>query len=236
MLEALIAGQRDPATLAGLAQSTMRPKIPALIDALDGRFDTHHAIVARHVIDHIKFLDDTIAKLSFEIAARCEPFAATITLLCTIPGIKQNTAEVFIAETGGDMSRFPTAGHLAAWAGLAPASHESAGKRRPAGTRQGARWLRRALVQSAWAASRTNNSYLGAQYRRLARRQGPQKANIAVAHSIIIAAWTILTSGAVYSDLGADWFDRRNDHTAETRRLVARLENLGHTVTITPAA
>lgn len=214
----------------------MRPKIPALIDALDGRFDTHHGALARRIIDHIRYLDRAIAGLSSEIATRCEPFDATITLLCTIPGVKRTTAEIFLAETGGDMTRFPSAGHLAAWAGLAPASHESAGKRRPAGTRQGARWLRRALVESAWAASRTKDTYLGAQYRRLTRRRGPQKANIAVAHSIIVAAWTMLTSGSVYEDLGVDWFDKRSDHSAETRRLVQRLEALGHSVTITPAA
>lgn len=236
MLEALIAGQRDPATLAGMAQSTMRPKIPALIDALDGRFDTHHAAVARRIIDHIRFLDQAITGLSAEIATRCEPYDAAMILLCTIPGVKRTTAEIFIAETGGDMTRFPSAGHLAAWAGLAPASHESAGRRRPAGTRQGARWLRRSLVESAWAASRTKDTYLGAQYRRLARRRGPQKANIAVAHSIIVAAWTMLSDGAVYTDLGVDWFDKRNDPSAETRRLVHRLEALGHAVTITPAA
>lgn len=134
------------------------------------------------------------------------------------------------------MSRFPTAGHLAAWAGLAPANHESAGKHRAAGSRQGSRWLRRALVESAWAASRTKSSYLNAEYRRLARRRGPNKAIIAVAHSIIVAAWHILSNGNVYEDLGADWFDKRSDAESETRRLVRRLEALGRSVTISPAA
>ena len=236
MLEALIAGERDPAVLAQLSQSTMRAKIPALTQALDGRFGSHHAAVARAIIDHITFLDQAIAGLSAEITLRLAPFEPVITVLCTIPGVKQTTAEIFVAETGGDMTRFPTAGHLAAWAGLAPASHESAGKRRPVGTRQGARWLRRALVESAWAASRTKNTYLSAQYRRLVRRRGPQKASIAVAHSIIVTAWNMLTTGTTYHDLGTDWFDRRTDPTAETRRLVHRLEALGHTVTISPAA
>ena len=236
MLEALIAGERDPKVLAEMAQSTMRPKIPALTEALAGHFGAHHAVVARRIIDHVVFLDRAISELSTAIAERAAPSAAAVELLCTIPGVKSNTAQVFIAETGGDMSRFPTAGHLAAWAGVAPANHESAGKHRAAGSRQGSRWLRRALVESAWAASRTKNSYLGAQYRRLARRRGPNKAIIAVAHSIIVAAWNMLSNGTPYEDLGADWFDKHSDADAETRRLVHRLEALGHSVNLIPAA
>lgn len=134
MLEALIAGERDPAVLAEMSQSTMRAKIPALTEALAGRLSAHHGVVARQIIDHVAFLDRSISQLSVEIAERTVPFAPAVQLLCTIPGVKRTTAETFLAETGGDMSRFPTAGHLAAWAGLAPANHESAGKHRAAGS------------------------------------------------------------------------------------------------------
>ena len=142
MVEALIAGERDPAVLAAQALGRMRPKVPALTEALAGRFGAHHGAVARAILAHIDFLDATIATLDEEVAARLGPFRAGVELLKTITGVGQVTAEVFMAETGGDMSRFPSAEHLAAWAGLAPANNESAGKRRRAGSRNGARWLR----------------------------------------------------------------------------------------------
>jgi transposase len=236
MIEALIAGERDPAVLAAKALGRMRPKIAALTEALAGRFGAHHAAVARAILDHIDFLDRNIAALDQQIAARLEPFRAAVNLLMTIPGVARGVAEVFVAETGADMSRFATAGHLAAWAGVAPANHESAGKRRPAGTRHGGTWLRRALIEAAKSASRSQGSYLSAQYRRIAARRGPNKATVAVAHSILIAAWHILTTGQPYQDLGPDWFSSRRSPEHETRRLIARLEALGHTVTLTPAA
>ena len=212
----------------------MRPKIPALTEALVGRFAAHHAVVARAVLGHIDFLDRSIAVLDQEVVARLGSFWAAIELLKTIPGVGQTVAEVFVAETGGDMSRFPSASHLAAWAGVAPANHESAGKRRPSGTRPGSRWLRRALTEAAKAAARTKGTYLSAQYHHIAVG-GPNKATVAVAHSILFAAWHMLTTGQVYDDLGPDWFKSRRNPEYETRRLVARLEALGHTVTLTAA-
>jgi len=236
MIEALIAGERDPAVLAGMALGKMRPKIPALTEALVGRFAAHHGVVARAILDHIDFLDATIARLDGEVAERLGPFRAAVELLQTIPGVGQTVAEVIVAETGADMSRFPTAGHLAAWAGVAPANHESAGKRRPAGTRHGGAWLKRALVEAAKGAARTKGSYFGAQYRQIAARRGPNRATMAVAHSILVVAWHMLTTGSTYEDLGGDYFARRRAPEVETRRLVARLQALGHTVTLEPAA
>lgn len=235
MVEALIAGERDPAVMADLAAGRMRAKIPALSEALSGRFAAHHGVVARQILDHIRFLDATIAKLNEEIAQRCVPFEMAMTLLAGIPGWDRATIEVFIAETGADMTRFPSAAQLACWAGLAPANHESAGKRHPAGTRHGTRWLRRALIESAKAAARTD-SYLAAYHRRVARRRGANKATVAVAHSMVVTAWHLLTTGAVYHDPGADYFERRHDPSAATRRLVKQLEALGHHVTLEPAA
>ncbi len=158
-----------------------------------------------------------------------------MTLLCSIPGVERVTAEVIIAETGADMSRFPSPGHLASWAGVAPANYESAGKHRPAGTRHGSRWLRRSLIESAKSVGR-GNTYLGAQYRRIAQRRGPNKAAVAVAHSILDITWHLLTTGALYEDLGADYFERRRDPLIQTRKLVAQLEALGLSVTVAPAA
>lgn len=236
MVEALIAGERDAAVLAGMALGKMRPKIPALAEALVGRFAAHHAAVARAILDHIDFLDATIARLDEEVAARLGPFLPAVELLQTIPGVGRMVAEVIVAETGADMARFPTPWHLAAWAGIAPANHESAGKRRHGGTRHGGTWLRRALIEAAKSAGRTKNTYLGAQYHQIAKRRGPNKATVAVAHSILVAAWHMLQNGDTYDDLGADYFASRRSPEVETRRLVKRLQALGHDVNLTPAA
>ena len=236
MVEALIAGERDPVVLANMALARMRPKIGALNEALAGRFGAHHGAVARAILAHIDFLDATIATLDEEVAARLGPFRDAVELLKTITGVGHVAAVVFVAETGGDMSRFPSAAHLAAWAGLAPANNESAGKHKPVGSRNGARWLRQVLVESAKAASRSKGTYLAAQYRQIAARRGPNKATVAVAHSIVVAAWHMLSTGTPYNDLGPGWPSSRRDPEREARRLVARLEALGHNVTITPAA
>ncbi len=153
-----------------------------------------------------------------------------------MPGVEVSTAQVFVAEAGADMARFPTASHLAAWAGLAPANHESAGKRRSAGTRHGGRWLRRTMIEAAWAASRSKGTYFSAQFARLAPRRGPNKAIVAVAHSMTVALWHMLSTDTAYEELGADWFSRRRNPDAETRRLVTRLEALGHKVTLDAVA
>ncbi len=236
MLEALIAGERDPAVLADMAKSTMRKKIPQLEEALVGNFGPHHAVVCRAAIDHIDFLDRSIAALTAEIVSRLAPFEGALKVLRSITGVSEVTAQVIVAETGADMSRFPSAGHLCAWAGVAPASHQSAGKRRPAGTRQGSPWLRRALIEAARAAARTKDSYFSAQYARIARRRGPNRAAVAVANSMLAVAWHLLTTGALYVDPGAGYFERRHDSAWEAKRLQAKIEALGFTVTLAPKA
>jgi transposase len=236
MIEALIAGERDPAVLASMAMGRMRAKIPELTHALIGRFSSHHGAVARAILDHIDFLDASVSRLDQEVVARLGPFLRAIELLKTIPGIKDGLARTIVAETGADMSRFPTASHFAAWAGVAPANYESAGKRRPAGTRNGSKWLKTALVEAAKSSCRSPDIYLSAQYRRIAARRGHNKATVAVAHSIAIAIWHMLSNDEPYEDLGNDYFLKRRDPDAEARRLVAKLEAMGHKVSLTPAA
>lgn len=236
MIEAMINGERDPKVLAAMARSRMRAKIPELEEAFSGHFGAHHATVCRQVIEHIDFLDRSIATLSADITERVCPFEAAFTILCSIPGVSGRTAEVMIAEMGVDMTRFPTPGQLCAWAGVAPASHESAGKRRPAGTRQGSTSLQIALVEAAKAASRSKGTYYSAQYSRLAKRRGPNKATVAVAHSILDTTWHLLTNGTLYTDPGAQFFESRHDPRIEAKRLQRKIEALGYEVNISPAA
>jgi len=236
MIEALIAGNRDPEVLAEMAIGRMRTKKAALTEALSGHFGPHHAVTARQILDHIDFLDARIAAVSEHVAARMAPFAAAVELLVAVPGISRISAEVIIAETDGDMARFPSPAHLASWAGVAPGNHESAGKRRRVGTTNGNRWLRRTLIESARAAARTQASYFAAQYRQIAHRRGPNKAAVAVAHSLTDVIWHLLTTGEVFEDLGVDFYQRRRDPEREARRLVDKLEALGHTVTLTQTA
>lgn len=236
MIEALIAGERDPVVLADMAKTRMRAKIGQLQDALPGRFGPHHAVVAARIIAHIDFLDATIAALGADIAERVVPFQAAVEAIRSIPGIAALTAEVIIAEIGTDMTPWPTAGHLCAWAGVAPASHESAGKRRPAGTRKGGHWLRRALIEAAWAAARSKGTYHQALYNRIARRRGPNKAAVAVAHSMLATIWHLLTTGETYQDPGGDYFARLDSPDREVKRLARRLQTLGYSVTLTPNA
>jgi transposase len=235
MIEALIAGERDSIVLAELSKGVMRKKINRLEVALEGNFGRHHALLCRQIIDHLDFLDRSIATLTEEICACLVPFGPQVTLLTPIPGISEVTAQVIVAETGADMTRFPTPGHLCAWAGVAPASYESAGKRRPAGTRHGSPYLRRTLIEAARLAARTKGSYYSAQYVRIARRRGPNKAAVAVAHSMLETAWHLLTTGALYQDPGADYFER-HDPGQEAKRLQRRIEALGFAVTITEKA
>jgi len=236
MIEALVQGERDPVVLAELAKGRMRDKIDRLQGALDGTFKAHHALLCRQIIAHLDFLDASIAALGAEICERLVPFEPEVALLCTIPGISPMAAQVIVAETGADMSRFPTAGHLCAWAGVAPASHESAGKRRPAGTRHGSPSLQRTLIECSHGAVRTTGSYYGALYKRIARRRGPNKAAVAVAHSILETAWHLLSTGATYEDPGADYFERRQDPAREAKRLQRRIEALGYSVTLSATA
>jgi transposase len=232
MVEALISGQRDPAVLAQFAIGRMRNKIPALTQALAGRFEAHHGLAARHILDHVDFLDDRIATLSEQIGLRLEPMKPAVDVLIGVPGVSQINAEVILAETGGDMAIFPSPGQLASWAGLCPGNYESAGKRRRVSTTHGNEWLRRAFIESAHAAARTMGSYFSAQYRQLARRRGPNKAAVAVAHSLCDVVWHLLSTGQHFEDLGADYFERRRDPERETQRLVRRLQRLGHVVTL----
>jgi transposase len=236
IIEALIAGQRDPAALAGLAKGKLRPKIPELTAALRGHFGAHHAIAAARILAHVDFLDATIAELDGQVAARVDAgYQPAARLLADVPGLERRSVEVIIAETGADMSRFPSPAHLASWAGLCPGNHESAGKRRRVATTPGNQWLRRALIESARAAARTKDSYFGAQYRQIARRRGPNKAAVAVAHSLLDVIWHMLTTGEVFADLGADYFTSRQDKEHQGRRLMRQLEKLGFTVQVTTA-
>jgi transposase len=236
MVEALIAGERDAAVLAEMAKSRLRTKIPELARALEGHFGAHHAIVARSILDHIDFIDRNIATLGAEIAKRLETSDWAVELLRGIPGVERRTAESLIAEIGLDMGRFPTAAHLASWAGVCPGNNESAGKHRPAKTRPGPTALQTALTEAARAAARSKGTYLSAQYARLAKRRGPNKASVAVAHSILVIAWHLLTTRKPYNDLGADHFLKRESSDAYQRHLVRQLERLGHKVTLAPAA
>jgi len=237
MIEALIAGERDPVVLAELALGKMRPKIRQLTEALAANWRPHHSLVATQIIAHIDHLDASIDALSVEIGRRCDPFGDLIERMCEIPGVSRTIAEIVIAETGADMTRFPTPQQLCAWAGVAPANHESAGKRRPAGTRKGQRWLRRALLEAAKSLSCSNNSFLAARYRRLARRRGPNTAAVAVAHSLLTILWHLMADPTVrYVDLGADFYQRRQDPKREAARLVNKLAALGYTATLQPAA
>jgi transposase len=236
IIEALIAGQRDPAALADLAKGKLRPKIPQLTAALRGHFGAHHAIVAARILAHLDFLDETIGALDAQVAARVAGrYQSAARLLADVPGLERRSVEVIIAETGADMSRFPSPAHLASWAGLCPGNHESAGKRRRVATTPGNQWLRRTLIESARAAARTKDSYFGAQYRQIARRRGPNKAAVAVAHSLLDVIWHILTTGEVFTDLGEDYFTSRHDKEHQARRLIGQLEKLGFTVQLTEA-
>jgi len=236
MLDALVAGTKDPAVLAELARGQLRKKLPALREALVGRFDDEHALVIGQILAHIDFLDEAIDRISADIEERMRPFAAQRDLLMTIPGVKQRAAEVLIAEIGTDMTVFPTPKHLASWAGMCPGNNESGGKRRSGKTRNGSKWLRATLTESANAAARSKNSYLASQYARLRGRRGHAKAITAVGHSILTAAWHMLSTGELYRDLGSDYLTRQDPDRA-TRRLVRQLEALGHIVTLqTPTA
>jgi transposase len=235
MLDALIQGTTDPEVLADLAKGKLRAKIPALREALDGRFDHLHAVWIGAILNHIDFLDEQIAGLTEAIGEQIAPFARAVELLCTIPGVRRRNAECIVAELGVDMSVFPTAKHLASWAGMCPGNDQSAGKRRSGTTRRGSKWLDWALEESALAAIRAKDIYLAAQYQRLRPRRGHKKALGAVKHSILVACWHMLTTGELYTDLGGDYYQRR-DPDKTTRRLVAQLERLGHSVTLQKAA
>jgi transposase len=231
MLDALVSGTTDPEILAELAKGRMRSKLPALREALEGRFDHLHAVWIGAILEHIDFLDGQISGLTEAIGEQIAPFESAVELLCTIPGVQRRNAECIIAEIGVDMTVFPTAEQLASWAGQCPGNDQSAGKRRSGKSRKGSKWLDWALEETAMAAIRTKDSYLGAQYARLKPRRGHKKALGAVKHSIICIIWHMLTTGELYTDLGGDYF-RKRDPERTTKRLIAQLERLGHKVTL----
>jgi transposase len=239
MLAASIGGETDPGRLADLARGRLRAKHAQLEQALSGRVRPHHRFLLAAHLEHITYLEGAIDRLSQEITLRLhamqEDVDRLIELLDTIPGVSRRVAEVLLAEIGPDLRRFPSAHHLASWAGLCPGNHESAGKRQTGRTRKGSRWLRHTLIEAAHAATRSRTTYLGAQYRRLAARRGTKKAEVALAHSILIIVYHVLTRQEPYRDLGANYFDER-DRQAVERRLVRRLEKLGLKVTVEPAA
>lgn len=235
MLEAMIAGDRDPAALADLARRRLRSKIPALTEALTGRFTDHHAFLARVHLDLIDHHTAAVQELTARIETMMEPFRGFHTLICTIPGIAALTADVVVAETGADMTRFPTAKHLASWAGTTPGNNESAGKVKSSKTRPGNPYLQGALGAAAMACAQNPHTYLGARYRRIATRRGPQKANVAIQRSMLTAIWHMATTGTLYDDPGSDYFTRLHPDRAKNRA-IHQLEAMGYRVTLDHAS
>ncbi len=237
MLEALVAGESDPTVLAELARGRLRAKIPALQQALAGRFRTgHHGLLAAQMLAHIDFLDAAIADLDATLATAAEPFRPILGRLSTIPGVSERTAVMLLAECGADMSVFPTAAHLASWAGICPGNNSSGGRPRSGRTRHGSVALRTALTEAAHAAARTKGTYLAAHHAHIRSRRGVAKAIGATRHDLLIAYWHVVHDGVDYADLGPDWAHRRRSPEHRIRKLVHELENLGQTVTLGPAA
>jgi transposase len=235
MLAALVAGTQDPEMLAELARGRLRAKLPALRQALDGRVSAQHRILLRHLLAHLEFLEAQLAALTTEIEAALTPFAEAVALLQTMPGVAEGTASAIVAEIGTDMSRFPSAAHLASWAGLCPGNRQSAGKRLSGRIRPGNVWLRAALGEAAWAAIHISDAYVAGLYHRLARRRGKQKAIVAVAHSLLVSIYHMLRDHQPYHDLGPTYLDQL-DYDRLQRQSVRRLEHLGYAVTLTPAS
>jgi len=233
MLEALASGGTDPQALSELAKGRLRKKLPELKKALEGRFRPHHRFMVSEILTHLDFLDESIERVSQEVSIRIVPFSPKVDLLDLIPGIDQRVAEGVLSEIGVDMSCFPTDGHAASWAGLCPGNNESAGKRKSGKTRKGDRWLRRYLIEAAWAATRKKGSYLSALYHRLVVRRGKKKAIVAVAHRLLVIIYHMLKDHGTYRELGSDHFNKLN--AAYVRRHhVKRLESLGFKVILEP--
>lgn len=231
MLAALVEGQSSPLEMAELARGRMRDKRDLLAKALEGRMQAHQRFVLGQLLLQIDSLDETINRFNEQIETYCRPFEEAVNLLDTIPGVGRETAEVIVSEIGTDMSRFPTANHLASWAGVAPGNNESAGKRRSGKTRKGNKVLCAALNQAAHAAACTKNTYLAAQYRRLAARRGKKKAIVALEHTILVMAYHLIQRNEPYHELGVNYFDNRRPE-ATAKRLVKRLEQLGFSVAL----
>ncbi len=235
MLHALIEGELTPEAMAEFARGRMRAKREQLVQALTGHLQAHHRFLLAEHLKHLSELQEAIARLSAEIAERLQPYEELLTRLETIPGVKRRLAEVILAEIGTEMRRFPTAQHLASWAGMCPGNHESGGKRLSGKTRKGSQWLRTALVEAAHAASHCKDSYLSAQYHRLAFRRGKKRAAVALAHTLLIIIYHMLAQEEEYQELGGTYFDEL-DREKKEQRLVRQLERLGFEVALTPVA
>lgn len=235
MLEALIQGERDPQVLAQFARASMRSKIPELIEALTGMFGDHHAFMVRLHLDRIDHLVRAITTLTERIETMIEPFRAAREALTTIPGVSLLVADVIIAETGADMTVFPTSGHLASWTGVCPGSNESAGRIKSTKIMPGNKYLKAALGIAAMSASRSKNTYLSVKYRRIAGRRGRVKAIVALEHAMLTAAWHMLAHGEIYQDPGAEYYLKREPEQAKARA-IRQLKTLGYEVNLTPAA
>jgi transposase len=233
MLEAVIAGYDDPQQLAELARGRLKAKIPQLKQALEGRVREHHRFLLAEYLNEWDALGDRIRRIEAEIDTRVRPFESAATLWQTLPGVERVTACNLVAEIGVDMNQFPTAQHLASWAALCPGNHESAGKRKSGKTRNGNKWLRRSLCQAAWAATRTKDCYLSAQFKRLAARRGVKRALMAVAHSMLIIGYHMLKTGQGYRELGGTYLEQINKDQLQ-RYLVKRLQRLGLRVSLEP--
>src|SRR5258707_1020913 len=233
MLACLLEGVSDPEALAELARGSLRGKIPALREALTGQVDAHHRLLLGHLLAHIEFLEQTLHTLSVQIEDYLSPYEEAITLLMSIPGIQRVTAVTVIGEIGTEMSRFPSAKHLASWAGVCPGNRQSGGKRLKGKTTKGNPRLRAALAEIVWVISHMKGNYLSAQYHRLARRIGKAKAIVAVSHSLVVIIYHVLHDQQAYRDLGPDYFETRNKERERTRA-VRQLEALGYVVTLIP--
>lgn len=233
MLDALVAGERDPRVLAGLAKTRLRNKTPELVEALTGRFREHHAFMVRLHLTQLDQHTEAIETVTERIEVVMAPFRDLREALTTIPGVSTRVADVIVAETGGDMSVFPTAAHLASWAGVCPGSHESAGRVKTGRTRPGNNHLKAALGVAAMTASRQRNSYLAAKYRRIAARRGRQKALVAIQHTMLVAIWNMASNGEAFNDLGADHYARLRPEKTRNHA-IAQLQRLGYDVNLTP--
>jgi transposase len=231
MLEGIVGGQATPEEMAELAKGRMREKRAELAKALSGRVKPHHRFVLTELLCQIDNLDEAVEHFNAQIEEYCRPFEQAVTLLDTIPGVGPETAQVIVAEIGVDMSRFPSANHLAAWAGVAPGNYESAGKRKSGRMRQGNKALKTALTQAAHAAARTKDTYLAAQAQHLTGRRGKKRAIMAVAHSILVIAYHLIQRQEPYRELGGNYFDQLRPE-ATAKRLVKRLERLGYQVSL----
>jgi transposase len=234
ILEALVAGETDPAVLADLARGRLRTKRDQLAQAVIGRFAPHHAFMITEQLSHLDYLEEAMERVSTEIEQRLQEEWAAVELLDSVPGISQRAAEIVVAELGVDLQRFPSAKHLASWAGMCPGNKESGGKRLSGKTRKGNVWLRQVLIEIAHVASKTKDTYLAAQYRRIAARRGKKRALVALGHTILVIIYHILTERKPYHELGGTSFDQREREQVE-RRLVRRLERLGYRVSLQSA-